>query len=66
MLMGVDRQTCPCLANTIWETKADLEASEAAVREQRREAGNVAGVGNVLVERYEAKYLEMKQPLTTG
>ena len=66
VLMGVDRQTGHCLASTIWETAADLEASEAAVREQRREAGNVAGAANVRTEQYEALYLEMKQPLSTG
>jgi heme-degrading monooxygenase HmoA len=66
VLMGVERETGHCLASTIWGTAADLEASEAAVRDQRREAGNVAAADNVRVERYEALYLETKQPLTAG
>ncbi|HEY1291978.1 MAG TPA: hypothetical protein VGJ60_02705 [Chloroflexota bacterium] len=65
-LMGVDRQTGHCMVSSIWETAADLEASEAAVSAQRREAGNVAGADNVRVERYEVMYAEMKQPVTAG
>lgn len=66
LLMGVDRQTGHCLASTVWETEADLEASETAVREQRAQAGAVAGAANVRVERYETIYMEMKQPVTAG
>jgi heme-degrading monooxygenase HmoA len=66
LLMGVDWRSGHCLVSSIWETVADLEASEAAVREQRREATNVAGAGDVRVERYEVMYLEMKQSVTTG
>ena len=66
LLMGVDRQSGHCLVASIWETAADLEASESAVRDQRREAGTVAGASNVRTEQYEVMYLEMKQPVTTG
>jgi len=66
LLMGVDRQTGHCLVSSVWETAADLEASEAAVREQRAQAGKVAGAGDVRVERYEVMYVEMKQPVTAG
>ena len=38
LLMGVDRQSGHCLVSSIWETAGDLEVSEAAVREQHREA----------------------------
>ncbi len=65
-LMGVDRQSGHCLVSSIWETVADLEASEAAVRDQRREAGRIAGASNVRTEQYEVMYLEMKQPVTAG
>jgi hypothetical protein len=66
LLMGVDRQTGHCMVSSIWETAADLEASEAAVREQRGQAGNVAGAANVRTERYEGMYVEMKQPVAAG
>jgi heme-degrading monooxygenase HmoA len=66
LLMGVDRQSGHCMVSSIWETAADLEASEAAVREQRREAGNVAGAGDVRVEQYQTMFVEMKQAVTAG
>jgi len=66
MLMGVDRETGHCLVTSIWETAADRDASEAAVREQRREAGQVAGGVDPRVEHYEVLFAEMKQPARTG
>jgi len=64
MLMGVDRSSGHCLVSSIWESAADRDASEAAVRDQRGQASQVAGASNVRVEHYEVMYLEMKQAVT--
>jgi hypothetical protein len=64
--MGVERDTGHCLVSSIWDTAADRDASDAAVRDQRRQAGEVAGAGDVRVEQYDGMYLELWQPVTTA
>jgi heme-degrading monooxygenase HmoA len=61
LLMGVNRMTGRCFVNSIWESAADREASEAAVTGLRKKAGEVAG-GQARVTLGEVAFVELKQP----
>jgi heme-degrading monooxygenase HmoA len=61
LLMGVNRMTGRCFVNSIWESAADREASEAAVTGLRKKAGEVAG-GQASVTLGEVAFVELKQP----
>jgi heme-degrading monooxygenase HmoA len=63
-LMNVDRVTGRCIVSTIWDTKADLEASESKVSGLRRDAADAAGASDVKVEVFESAHAEIKQPST--
>ncbi len=62
LLMNVDRMTGRSTVITVWDTRADLEASEAKVSGLRREAANAAGATDVKVEIFETAFAEVKQP----
>jgi len=62
LLMNVDRMTGRSIVATVWDTLADLEASEAKVSGLRREAAEAAGAADVKVEIFESAFAEVKQP----
>ncbi len=62
LLLNVDRTTGRSTVATVWDTRADLEASEAKVSGLRRDAAAVAGAADVKVEIFEAAFAEVKQP----
>jgi heme-degrading monooxygenase HmoA len=59
LLVGVDRERGHSLVSSIWETAADRDASEAAIRGVRTEAARTAGASDVQVEPYEVIFLEL-------
>jgi hypothetical protein len=61
LIMNVDRMTGRSTVSTIWDTLADLEASELKVRGLRRDAADAAGAADVKVEIFEAAFAEVKQ-----
>ena len=62
LLMNVDRMTGRSTVATVWDTRADLEASEAKVSGLRRDAAAAAGAADVKVEIFETAFAEIKQP----
>jgi heme-degrading monooxygenase HmoA len=60
-IASVDRQTGRLAASTVWETKADLDASESKLAGPRAEAAKAAGAGpnDVQVEIFETAYVEL-------
>lgn len=62
LLMNVDRMTGRSSVSTVWDTLADLEASEAKVSSLRRDAADAAGASDVKVEIFETAYSEISQP----
>ncbi len=62
LLMNVDRMTGRSTVVTVWDTLADLEASEAKVSGLRRDAAAAAGATDVKVEIFETAFAEVKQP----
>jgi heme-degrading monooxygenase HmoA len=61
LLMNVDRMTGRTTVATVWDTRADLEASEAKVSGLRRDAAAAAGAADVKVEIFETVFAEVKQ-----
>ena len=64
LIMNVDRMTGRSTVSTIWDTLADLEASEPKVSGLRRGAADAAGAADVKVEIFETAVAEIKQPAT--
>jgi len=62
LLMNVDRMTGRSTVATVWDTRADLEASESKVSGLRRHAAAAAGAADVKVEIFETAFAEVKQP----
>lgn len=62
-VVAIDRQTGRVFASTVWDTKADLEKSEAAIAPLRTEAAKIAGLipETVKVEIFEAPVAELSQ-----
>src|SRR6267378_2606153 len=60
-IVSVDRQTGRLAASTVWDTKADLDASESKIAGPRAEAAKIAGAGpsDVLVEIFETAVVEL-------
>jgi heme-degrading monooxygenase HmoA len=60
-IVSIDRQTGRMAASTVWETKADLDASESKLAGPRAEAAKAAGAGpqDVQVEIFETAVVEM-------
>jgi heme-degrading monooxygenase HmoA len=61
LLMNVDRMTGRSTVSTVWDTLADLEASEPSVSGMRRDAADAAGATDVKVEIFESAFAEIKQ-----
>jgi hypothetical protein len=61
LIMNVDRMTGRSTVSTIWDTLADLEASEPKVSGLRRGAADAAGAADVKVEIFESAFAEIKQ-----
>ncbi len=61
-IMNVNRLTGRSTVSTVWDTMADLEASELKVSGLRRDAADAAGASDVKVEIFETAFAEIKQP----
>jgi heme-degrading monooxygenase HmoA len=61
VLVGANRQTGRMFISSVWETAADREASDAAVKERRGQIAQVAGAADVKVDLYESAFAEVKQ-----
>jgi heme-degrading monooxygenase HmoA len=61
-IMNGNRTTGRVTVSTVWETLADLEASESKVSNLRRGAADAAGASDVKVEIFETAFAEVKQP----
>ncbi len=61
-IMNVNRLTGRSTVSTVWDTMADLEASEPKVSGLRRDAADAAGASDVKVEIFETAFAEIKQP----
>lgn len=62
MIVNVNRVTGRSTVSTVWNTMADLEASESKVSGLRRDAADAAGASDVRVEIFETAFAEIKQP----
>jgi heme-degrading monooxygenase HmoA len=62
MLVLVNRQNGRGLLLSIWDSAANREASEAAMRVLREQAGSMAGAGSIEVSLYEAVVVELNDP----
>ena len=62
-IVSVDRQTGRLSASTVWDTKADLDASESKLAGPRAEAAKAAGAGahDVQVEIFETAVVELSE-----
>jgi len=60
-IMNVDRMTGRATFSSMWDTLADLEASEAKVSDLRRDAADAAGTADVKVEIFEVAFTEVTQ-----
>ena len=61
-IMGVDRQTGRTVVSTVWETLADLHASEGSVTALRQDSAKIAGAsGPVEVEVFESAAVDLAQ-----
>jgi heme-degrading monooxygenase HmoA len=60
-IVGVDRQTGRLTAATVWDSKADLDASESKIAGPRAEAAKAAGAGpsDVQVEIFETAVADL-------
>ena len=61
VIMGANRETGRMIISTSWETAADRDASDQALRELREKGSAVAGAPTVHVSLYEAAFIEVKQ-----
>jgi heme-degrading monooxygenase HmoA len=58
IVMGVDRQTGRTTISTLWDSLADLEASDRKLKGLRQEAARVAGADDVQVEIFETRVFD--------
>ena len=58
-IMGVDRQTGRSFVSSVWDSQADLHASEDKVAGLRKEAAQAAGAKDVQVEIFESAVVEL-------
>jgi hypothetical protein len=61
-IVNVNRVTGRSSVSTVWDSIADLEASESKVSALRRSAAEAAGAPDVKVEILETAFSEIKQP----
>jgi heme-degrading monooxygenase HmoA len=57
-VMGVDRQTGRSTVSTLWDTLADLSASDSKVTALRKDAVHAAGADDVQVEIFETRVFD--------
>ena len=62
LIMNVDRMTGWGTVSSIWDSLADLEASESKVSGLRRDAADAAGAADVKVEIFEVAFADITQP----
>jgi heme-degrading monooxygenase HmoA len=58
IVMGVDRQSGRSTVSTLWDTLADLEASDRNVTELRRQTAHAAGAKGVQTEIFETRVFD--------
>jgi heme-degrading monooxygenase HmoA len=63
VIMGVNRESGRVYVTTSWETAAARQASDMALRDQRRTAGELMGGNQVSVEEYEVVFIELAEPV---
>ena len=65
-IASVDRQTGRLSVSTVWETKADRDASESKLAGPRAEVAKIAGAGphEVEVENFESAFVELSAAIT--
>jgi heme-degrading monooxygenase HmoA len=65
-IASVDRQTGRLSVSTVWETKADRDASESKLAGARAEVAKIAGAGphEVEVENFESAFVEISAAIT--
>jgi hypothetical protein len=61
-IVNINRVTGRSSVSTVWDSIADLEASESKVSALRRSAAEAAGASDVKVEILETAFSEIKQP----
>ena len=61
VMMGVNRENGRAYVTSAWESADARQASEAAVRAQRGQAGQLMGGGQVSVDEYEVVFIEMAE-----
>jgi len=61
LIMAVNRQSGRVIVSSTWDTAADRDASDAAMKQPRQAASALAGAQNVSGTLYETVVLELKQ-----
>jgi hypothetical protein len=66
LVASIDRQSGRLSASTVWETKADLDASESKIAGPRADVAKIAGGGpnDVQVEIFETAFVELSAAAT--
>ena len=66
LVVSIDRQSGRMSASTVWETRADLDASESKIAGARADAAKIAGAGpqDVQVEIFETAFVEVSAAIT--
>jgi predicted Zn-dependent protease len=62
----VNRQSGKVFAGSWWDTQADLDKSESAIRDLREQAIQKIGGKNVKTEAFEVYFTEILTPVTAG
>jgi hypothetical protein len=66
LIAAIDRQSGRISVTTVWETKADLDASESKIAGARADVAKIAGAGphDVQVEIFETAFVELSATIT--
>jgi heme-degrading monooxygenase HmoA len=64
VMMGVNREDGRAYVTSAWESAEARQASDAAVRDQRRQTGQVMGGIQVSVDEYEAAFIEIPETVS--
>jgi quinol monooxygenase YgiN len=65
LICGVDRLNALGFVTTVWQTRAQLDASDSKLGTLRQEALSKFGAGNVSIEVLESVYVDITAPVTT-
>ncbi len=60
-MMGVNRENGRAYVTSAWDSAAARQASDAAIRDQRRQAGELMGGIQVSVDEYEVVFIEITE-----